>query len=560
MPSSPGGASEKTDDGETNNNTLDHLGGSGDNSQFKNREKGLFSRSTDGKCDHSLYMLLSDSQNPKQYIQSLVQLLLMWMKTDINPSDPIELNDLTTSLMKVLCIGFFEFLYSVESANESNCQQRPYDEDEFIAKFCEGDVFAFIENLRDYNSEKSKKLLIYLQNQKLNELRMEDSNSANRFLKLRSEIVHGFRVFEYGTLFYYVSELKNLKKAFDYTIWYFRNSSLCMDPNFRDILMAIVDTLIMLNFNSVLDAAKEVEPGIWDSDYVKLDDGENVLDQYFTLKKNQSIACVKRLIIANKATRYVITPTILETILKRLQDDFDCIEDIIDIYQANTDKFSTDDSEVILKLKTTISNKWKSSWESNISGSVLDHHTSLPTQLNTAIPGGASSQSTTNLVNSNVVRFSEWIGIFPECEIFDTLKKFEKVSSDVNATEVMRDGWMKEVASDPIQVLNSMQRAIEGLYCNLQSSRKDALESVISKEEIYKENIKISRMRRQNENSGTSQSSTTVNSSQTFVSPSLLLRTQPSLTTSQLLTNTSTGRRTEHPTPSSQDSKRVKRD
>ena len=148
MPESPGGisiSSERTDNGDEENNFFEQtLRGSGDNVQYEPREKGLMSRTFDNKNGSSLLLSMSETTNPKQQIQSLVQLLSMWMKADINPHDTIELNKLTSSLMNILMVAWMEFLYSAESANESKHSLREYDEDEFVSKFCEGDVFSFI--------------------------------------------------------------------------------------------------------------------------------------------------------------------------------------------------------------------------------------------------------------------------------------------------------------------------------------------------------------------------------------------------------------------------------
>ncbi|KAG2382832.1 hypothetical protein C9374_004799 [Naegleria lovaniensis] len=505
---------------------------SSSSSRHLQRKKGILSRK--GDKSGPLISLMSENPNPKQLIQSMLQMLTMWFvkPTSNNSGDEIiNMNEVILSLMNILNVGFLELMYAVESANEQKDEFRPYDEDEFVSKFCEGSVYSFIENLRDHTSEKAKRLIFHLQTKQLNQLRKQDTFSSCRLLKLRADYVHNVvKIFEFGTLMYYIGELKCMKSAFDYTLYYFRNSSLCLDPNFREILLAILDTLILQNFNAVLDAAREVDPSVLANSNSKQPVEENsveddVLEEFFLLKKNQSLACIKRLEIANKMNHSVISPELIENMLTRIQEDFECIEDILFIFEENSDKLIQDESEVLLNLKNTILSRWKDSWEHKLDASyILDAHTALPTLLNTAIPASASTHSTTNIPTSNLVKYNEWLGIFPECDIFDNLRKQKDtakqsiVSLQHLTSELENDieeGWMKDTATDPVHVLTSMQRSIEALHCHLQSSRKDALTAILQKEEAYKENIKIARIRRQasNTNSSSNTTSSTHNAS-----------------------------------------------
>nr|CAG4710961.1 unnamed protein product [Naegleria fowleri] len=494
---------------------VETLGTQSSSSRFVRRRKGILSRNSDESGP--LIRLMSESTNPKQLIQSMLQMLAMWFEQPKSPNsisdETINMNVVVLSLMNILNVGFLELQYAIESANEQKDECRPYDEDEFVSKFCEGSVFSFIENLRDRTSEKARRLILHLQTKQLNQLRKQDSYSSSRLLKLRADYVHNVvKIFEFGTLMYYIGELKCMKSAFDYTLYYFRNSALCLDPNFREILLAILDTLILQNFNAVLDAAREVDPSVLGNSSskkpVEESSGEDdVLEEFFLLKKNQSIACIKRLEIANKMNHSVISPELIENMLTRIQEDFECIEDILFIFEENSDKMIQDEAEVILNLKNTILSRWKNSWEQKLDASyILDAYTALPSSLNTAIPSSSSTHSTTNIPTSNLVKFNEWLGIFPECDIFDHLRKqkdtakqpivsLQQLTSELG--DGIEEGWMKDTATDPVHVLNSMQRAIEALHCHLQSSRRDALTAVLQKEEAYKENIKIARIRRQ---------------------------------------------------------------
>jgi len=546
MPQSPGSLSQTTDDGLNDDIFIDAV--SGEDGALKNKAKGLLTRSCEVDSGKSLIMALESSKNPKESMMSLLSTLKMWTKLNPNRADNIEYNSITVPLMRLLCTGFLEFMYHVENTNEMRSDKRRYDEDEFISKFCENDDFSFLEKLRDNKHPDAQKLLLYIQNDRLNYIRNQDSGSANRFLKARSEVIHAFRVFEYGTLMYYISELNDFKKAFDYIIWYFRNSTMSVSPDFLDILMLILDGLITHNFNQVINAMEYITPGSYGQDIVTLSsDIQNPIDQYFSMKKNQSVACVKRLIISNKMLRYPIKDELLNRILSTLTDELSCVGDLIAQYKSNDTIYILDNAKLLENTKTKLLEKWNASWESGISASLLDHHTSIDDKISESL-GGASATSTTNYVSSAVVKYNEWPGILPECEILDKLRGIEEESrfeGDTNTNNPTRGGWAKDTASDPIHVMRSMHHAIEALNSNYADSKRYAFESVIEREATYKENIKISRMRRQNEQREQ-------DAPPTFVSPADILRTvQPQRPNASTI-------RTEHPTQDGNTNKRRK--
>ena len=398
--------------------------------------------------------------------------------TDPSSSDgSIVINKDLKPLMNHATVCWLETLYAFQNVNE---KESPPEIDEYgiIDEIFKNKEECFLQSLIENTNEPNNcgvvsALKEYLFEKHLSKFRIE-SLPSNQLLKTRAHFVrYNCRIFEFGTLMYYLTIKRDTVTAFDYALWFFRNSNLRHSQPFCLIMVVLLTGVFTDQLRQVIKMATVVAPNL-------LEDAEKeedpILLEYLRIKINQIKSCISRFQQASEAQngKVIIEAKFFEKFHTLLNEDFSYIYNVKQSIDANPSIFAKDEDEDFIRLRNDILEKWDSSWEIGLNADKLPFNGPNVNNLN------CHSKPLSN--SSNMIRnmkMGEFLSMFPQCR--NTINTLRNESEDDNMGVRVDDGWLKSTGIDPVGTINAMQRSLEGVHSCITASRIDVHEKVDKK-------------------------------------------------------------------------------